>query len=532
MSVYKEIELYDVFISQSLTSDGLISANLGITLANSNTLNVGTSGLISILNIYGETNAYGSAAFTGSGHTLSDLSTLYVNPISTTVLGSSNYYFTHLAQPITTGTTSGSAYTLYIENAPSGSITNSYAAYISSGKTYIGGSLQIPTGATNGYILTSDSSGNSTWSPGLDTTGFTNGSAAAPSIFFANDTSLNTGFYRIGENNIGITTNGIKCVDIGTSTISISNGITLNIGTSGTTSPLNAFGLITGTNGLTISAGSSSLQAITAAGLINANLGITIANGQPVNVGTSGITSTLNIFGTSNCSGSAEFTGLGNTTASNSTLYVAPVSTVVSGALNYYFTHLAQPTTSGTTTGSAYTMYIAGAPTGTITNPYAAYIAAGKTYIGGALQIPTGGTNKYVLTSDATGNATWITPTVENFTAQDSTSRTTTSTTAVNMINMTLTPTTGTYYIIFQGIFKVGTGNRTMNVQLAKNGTSITGTLTSSLIASNSEIPIFTSDIVTCNGTDVITVQWFITGGAATMTASNQKYMTAMRLGA
>jgi hypothetical protein len=43
--------------------------------------------------------------------------------------------------------------------------------------------------------------------------------------------------------------------------LTIAIGQTLNVGTSGTTSPLNVFGLITGNNGLTISSGNTSVQA-------------------------------------------------------------------------------------------------------------------------------------------------------------------------------------------------------------------------------------------------------------------------------
>ncbi len=50
--------------------------------------------------------------------------------------------------------------------------------------TYLGGPLQIPTGATNGYVLTSDASGNATWQAGAGG-GFTlpyagSGSSAGP----------------------------------------------------------------------------------------------------------------------------------------------------------------------------------------------------------------------------------------------------------------------------------------------------------------------------------------------------------------
>lgn len=101
--------------------------------------------------------------FNGQGNTSSDYSPVYINPSSTIVENSSDYYFTYLATPTTTGSTLGSAYTLYIEDAPTGTITNPYAFYISSGKSHFGGDIEIPTGASDGFVLTSDANGIATW---------------------------------------------------------------------------------------------------------------------------------------------------------------------------------------------------------------------------------------------------------------------------------------------------------------------------------------------------------------------------------
>src|SRR6185503_13070284 len=86
----------------------------------------------------------------------------------------------------------------------------------------------------------------------------------------------------------------VLCKTTGTD---FSTGQTVNIRTSGTTSPLNVFGLITRNNGLTISAGNTSVVALSASDVITANAGIIAANGQTVSVGTSGSTSALNVFG-------------------------------------------------------------------------------------------------------------------------------------------------------------------------------------------------------------------------------------------
>jgi hypothetical protein len=622
----------------------------------------------------------------GTGSITANLSTAYIQPSSTAISGSNNYFFTYLGQPTTTGSTTGSAYTVYIDNAPSGTITTPYSLYINAGKTYIGGALQIPTGAQNGYLLRSDGVGNTSWiSPSSLGSTFSDGTSSLPGIAYTNE--LGTGFYRPVSGQIGVSLNGASyilfkttgtdfvngsVVNIGTSGttsplnvfglitgnngltissgttinasglitgtngltitgansslttlstsglisanggITSSNGSIVNIGTSGTTSPLNVFGLITGNNGLTISSGTSALQAVTSttinasglitgtngltitgansslttlstSGLISANGGITSSNGNTVNIGTSGTTSPLNVFGlitgnngltissgtsalqavtstTINASGlitanagvnvtngqilnvgtsgttsslnvygQTDFLGVGSSVVSSATVYIAPSSTAVSGANNYHFTYLAQPTTSGTTTGSAYTIYIDNAPSGTITTPYALYVNAGKTYIGGTLQIPTGSSNGAVLTSDASGNSSWETPGVAYATATVSSTITTTSTTAVNIAGMTLTPPAGTYYFVFTGVGSVNNNSRGFNVQLANNGTLVSGSLMTILTTTAQSI-VTTSFVITVNGSQNITAQWFISNGAGTLTLFTQRSLTALKL--
>ncbi len=489
----------------------------------------------------------------GTGNVTANLSSAYFQPSSTSVTGSNNYYFTYFGQPITTGSTTGSAYTLYIDNAPSGTITTPYSLYINAGKTYIGGSLQIPTGAQNGYLLRSDASGNVSWvAPSGLGTSFSDGTSSSPGIAFTNE--LGTGFYRPASGQIGVSLNGANYILFKTAGTDFVTGSTVNIGTSGTSSPLNVFGLITGNNGLTISSGTSALQAVTSttinasglitgtngltisgansslttlstSGLITANAGINVTNGQILNVGTSGATSSLNIYG------QTDFLGLGSSVVSSANVYIAPSSTSITGANNYYFTYLSQPATTGTTTGSAYTLYIDNAPSGTITNPYSLYINAGKTYIGGALQIPTGASNGRVLTSDASGNSSWNTPGVAYNHVTVSSTITTTSTTPVNISGMTLTPPAGTYYFVFTGVGSVNNNSRRFNVQFAKDGVFETGSLMTILTTSAQSI-VTTSFVISCNGANQIAVQWFISNGAGTLTLFTQRSLTALKLSA
>jgi hypothetical protein len=225
------------------------------------------------------------------------------------------------------------------------------------------------------------------------------------------------------------------------------------------------------------------------------------------------------------------FLGTGSTTASSSAVYIAPSSTAITGANNYNFTYFAQPTTSGSTTGDAYTVYIQNAPSGTITNPYSLYINAGKTYIGGDLQIPTNATDKYVLRSDATGNASWNLPFIPDFSVNSTTSQTTSSTTAVNIPGMTITPNiAGTYYVMFQAVARVTNANRTMNFQLALNGTLVTNSrATHNITQANMDISVFSSAIISFNGTtDTVTAQYFVS--ANSVTAPNLKTIVAIRL--
>ncbi|MGL5935635.1 MAG: beta strand repeat-containing protein [Cetobacterium sp.] len=439
---------------QALTTNGLLTANAGITSVNGQIVNVGTSGISSTLNVFGPSNHSGIGTFTGVGNTAIASGSVYVAPVSTAVTGSNNYFFSSFAVPATTGSTTGSAYTMYIAGAPSGTITTPYSLYVNAGISYFGGQLQVASG-----------------------------SASAPAITFSTDTGLNTGFYRIGEDNIGIATNGSNRIDIGNTTTSF-------------------------------------------------------VNGHIVNVGTSGISSTLNVFGPSNHSGIGTFTGIGNTTNATGSVYVAPVSTAVTGSNNYFFSSFAVPATTGSTTGSAYTVYIAGAPSGTITTPFAFYIAAGKSYIGGALQIPTGAITNYHLTSDATGNATWQRPTIPTYTSTATGVITTNAVAASPAIvtvsaggaNMEVTPESGTYSFTFNAGFRnTNNINRSGFFQFTKNSTAIAAYINFIGSSITINVSIIIRANISCNGTDVIGVRWY---GSNTSSSMSDHVLNCFRTGA
>ena len=112
-----------------------------------------------------------------------------------------------------------------------------------------------------------------------------------PILGAATATTLNTGAIT----GTSATFSGLISANGG---ITVATGQTVNIGTSGTTSPLNVFGLLTGTTAtFDTSLSVTGVGGITSSGLISANAGVTVANGQTVNIGTSGYTSPLNVYG-------------------------------------------------------------------------------------------------------------------------------------------------------------------------------------------------------------------------------------------
>lgn len=105
----------------------------GIDFVNNSVINIGASGTSCVVENYGKLHNYGTGSFTGVGNILPASSSLYIAPISTN-LTNDNYYFTYFAQPITNGTSTESAYTVYIEDAPLGS-ASSYALFVANGTT-------------------------------------------------------------------------------------------------------------------------------------------------------------------------------------------------------------------------------------------------------------------------------------------------------------------------------------------------------------------------------------------------------------
>ena len=122
--------------------------------------------------------------------------------------------------------------------------------------------------------------------------GFANGSAAAPSIGFTGDTD--TGFYRIGANNLGIAVGGSKVIDIGASAAAFT-------------------GVLTGPDGA-VGAPAFSFTSDTDTGMYRIganNIGLAVNGTKLVDIGTSGVNFPVGMLGAGNdiASGISRLTG-------------------------------------------------------------------------------------------------------------------------------------------------------------------------------------------------------------------------------
>ncbi|MGL5935625.1 MAG: beta strand repeat-containing protein, partial [Cetobacterium sp.] len=326
------------------------------------TVNIGTSGTTSILNVYGTANITKNLAITATlgGSDTVATAPLYIVPGSTAVTGSNNYYFSYFATPATTGSTTGAATTVYIDGAPTGTVSSPYALFVSSGATRL----------DNMTATTINASGLITASLGLTISNNT------VSILGAGSSTVSSGSLYIAPQSTTVTSS-VNYYTTYMERPTLTSGSAFTVPIAATlyvkNSPLAAGSTtITDTYSIYVESGNSYFG-----GSVVMNSGFSIANGQTMNIGTSGTTATLNVFGVFNVNSISTFTGVGSATNTTSTVVINPTSTTVSGSNNYYFTSLKQPTTSGSTTGAAYTLFIEGAPVGTITNPYSLYVAAG-----------------------------------------------------------------------------------------------------------------------------------------------------------
>ena len=258
------------------------------------------------------------------------------------------------------------------------------------GNTYYMRSVQISTAPVSGYFLQSDAVGGGTWAA-VPSSIFANGTVSAPSITFTSD--LTTGIYlTTGPSLINITVSGSRVLSVATGNLSLITGKTMNIGTTGTTSPLNVFGLITGFNGLAIT-GLSTLAATSTSGLLTASAGLTVPNGQVLNVGTSRTTSPINVFGTATFNGLAVansdlyITGTASTTGTSAVFVVNTSAYTTAGTTPVYMSYISGTpiNTAGGIPTEAYNLFITGPPTGATDN-YNIYIDGGRSYLNSGMR--------------------------------------------------------------------------------------------------------------------------------------------------
>lgn len=103
-----------------------------------------------------------------------------------------------------------------------------------------------------------------------------NGTVAAPSISFTNDTA--DGFYRIGSHNIGYAVNGVKLLDIGAAALGLTGALTVSSDTT-VGGILTVTGASTLTGAVTMSTGGALTGTFTGAPTFSGNV---IFSGTPV----------------------------------------------------------------------------------------------------------------------------------------------------------------------------------------------------------------------------------------------------------
>lgn len=499
----------------------------------------------------------GSLTLTGTGSTMPTLATIYSSPASTIFSLANNYYFNYFNTPISTGSTTGTASTIFIAGAPVNA-TTAYALNVASGNCYIGssttsssitsGALTVIGGIGCSNLYTSDINitGNFPCILNIDC----NNSQTLPAqILFTN--SAGTGDFMITGNggDISWQGGGGRCLQMAAwHEICLVGGrctgaiLPFANGSNSTYNTIifntnNSIGLsIIGMSGQTVDL----QQWQNSTGTV---LSKVLSDGSLVISTTTA--STSSITGALQCAGGAYFgndvllgsfsplnlTSQGNTTINMSTLYSAPSSTAFSAANNYYFNYFDQPITTGATTASAYTIYVKNAPANA-TNPFSLYVNSGKTYLGGNLQLPIGSSLNSILKSDASGNASWTNKINENFTSTSTAIFNTTSITPINITSMILTPNVaGTYLILFTTQCVCSTNTINITLRLAFNGVAIAATntiMTTRII--NETFSVNLSAIQTFNGTtDNITAQLGSSNSLVTVSA-NTRFITAIRI--
>ena len=164
----------------------------------------------------------------------------------------------------------------------------------SAGWNLSNGDYLTASGYKSGYLITTGTLNYCFGSNAYATTNFSKSSAFGSDTVINGNNATALGYGAVaGANQVVLGTASETVICPNTLSVSAlitgSNGLTVSAGTSAlkatTTTTLTSSDLITGSNGLTISAGSSSLQSLTTSGLLTANYEITVGNLTAINYG-------------------------------------------------------------------------------------------------------------------------------------------------------------------------------------------------------------------------------------------------------
>ena len=489
---------------QDITAAGLITANAGLTVANGQTLNVGTSGSTSLLNIFGTMVISGlitaNAGILITAGALTTANAVICRAGTASGVGTSHYRLQ---------SSSLDRFSIGLGNTESGSNTGSDLTFYN----YNDAGTYIST-----FLTVTRATGLATFTSGLTVSG-SNLTVANSNILYTTNIDSNTGNVAVGYNTLK-TASGFSPFSVYNN--STNRTILFNVSTVGTSS---------GSNSVSVNAPLLVNNPSTTDNLIantSSSASIGILDAYAPNLSTTGA-SIFRVGVASALNNTTEFTF--NYTASGSTSNSLKLGFYSNSTSQYTMTAAGVHTFLGTTLNSP------------AINTNGNSITAGALTTSGALKFTSGAVNTYVLQTDGVGNANWVSvaslpsPTITNTFVQSTTAQSTTSTTAVNMPTMTLTPPSGTYYVTYTGVTRISIqllGNSTSYYQFAKNGTAVSGSLTTLVaVTSNEESVVSFSSIISCSGTDVITVQFYVAGsGPPTLLANSQKSMFALRLGA
>jgi hypothetical protein len=127
------------------------------------------------------------------------------------------------------------------------------------------------------------------------------------------------------------------------------------------------------------------------------------------------------------------------------------------------------------------------------------------------------------------------TPPIQTTQITSTSNATTTSTTDVLMTGMTVTPIAGTYLVIFSAVVQQAGAGQSVTVSIYSNAVQDTASIRDfapfdggTLSALSASCCCATQGIYTVNGSQVIQIEWHVSGSAGTVF---QRNMTLLKIG-